>query len=377
MKKSLALIMILIISTMLLSGCWDYREVEHLAIVAGCAVDKSTNGKLYHLTVEVFETSGTKDSTTKSKLLESDGLTFFDAIRNALNTSHAKLYWSNCQIVIISKDIATDGIVPVLDYFLRGHEIRPTIKVLISQETTAREIITQKRSIPTVISFDVSSSLLANPQNLSTTQSNDLIKIANTLEGEGTALTLPAIRNTTNGDSVISELNGVAIFDKDKLIGFLNPDDTKYFLFAKDEIKGGTITGAISPGPRGIITGEIFESSTKIKPDDKDGVLTMSIKTKTTVSLVEQGIGNTNNADELLDTSADRFARFLEENISRVIAMVQTTYGQDIFGFGSVLSKENPKLWAELKLKWNETFRNIGTEVVSEITIRDSGRMES
>ena len=38
------------------------------------------------------------------------------------------------------------------------------------------------------------------------------------------------------------EANGIAVFKKDKLLGYLSSEETKYFLMATDEVKGGLLT---------------------------------------------------------------------------------------------------------------------------------------
>ncbi|MEA4823618.1 MAG: Ger(x)C family spore germination protein [Clostridiaceae bacterium] len=373
-KKAMAILIYPVICLMM-TGCQSYREVEHLAIVAGCAVDKSTESKVYHLTAEVYDTSGGSNSPTKAKLLESDGYSIFDANRNFIKTSPKKLYWSNCQIVIINEEIAKAGIKPVLDYYIRDHEPRPTILVLISQENTAREIILPK-SKPTIISADLFTSISISKKFQSTTNDLQLFQIINILDGEGgTALTLPAIRNISIDNMETSEVNGVAVFDKDKLIGYLKPEDTKYFLFTANKIKGGVLTTNIDPGPSGAISCDIIANDTKTTIIGQNNELIFQIKTKTTVSLLEQGIGQLTEESDFMERAKICLQNLLEENISRVVKMMQDEYGQDIFGFGTMLSKKKPALWQILQPNWNDTFKHLKVEVTSEVTIRDNGAM--
>jgi spore germination protein KC len=61
--KITLLILIILVNSILAAGCWSYREVDKLGIVAGVAVDTGANGQ-YKLTVEIVHISGGKDTKT-------------------------------------------------------------------------------------------------------------------------------------------------------------------------------------------------------------------------------------------------------------------------------------------------------------------------
>jgi spore germination protein KC len=85
MNKKYILILLIISSILLLSGCWNYREIERLAIVSGLAVDKDENSGEYLLTTEIVDVKETMGKTTlTSKKIDSKGKTILDAIRNMI-----------------------------------------------------------------------------------------------------------------------------------------------------------------------------------------------------------------------------------------------------------------------------------------------------
>jgi spore germination protein KC len=113
-RKWLLLTIVILLNGIFISGCWNYREVEKLAIVAGVAIDKGENNP-YKITFEILQVSGGKEAKTVSKIISMEGRTIFDAVRNAISLSGKKLYWSHTKIVVISKDIARNGILRVVD----------------------------------------------------------------------------------------------------------------------------------------------------------------------------------------------------------------------------------------------------------------------
>ena len=156
MRSKLFLILILIILMMILSGCWNYKDIEDMVIAAGMAVDKDEDSGDYLLTIEVVnnQPSGQgSESESKSVLIESEGKTIFDAMRNAIMKSGKKIFWGHCKLIIISESIAREGIIPVLDMMWRDAETRPDIWTLISKEKTAGEIYKSKSELEDIISF--------------------------------------------------------------------------------------------------------------------------------------------------------------------------------------------------------------------------------
>ncbi len=157
-KKRMLLFALPVFCVVFLSGCWNYRELNTMTIVAGIAIDRVADNKGYHLTFEVLdiaEASGEKSTSVSSLLIETDGLTIFDACRNALQRSDSKLYFGACKTVIISEDLAREGITPLLDWFRRDAEARSTMDVYISSEETAADILKHKAITNNIVSYSI------------------------------------------------------------------------------------------------------------------------------------------------------------------------------------------------------------------------------
>lgn len=143
MSKKLLIILLIILLMMALTlnsfGCWNYREVESLAIVSGMAVDKAENRKDFLITIETVQIQGGKETPIKSLRIESTGKTVFDAVRHAIKISAKRLYWPHSEVVIISQEVAREGIISVVDWVNRSSELRLTLNILVSKEKTAKE----------------------------------------------------------------------------------------------------------------------------------------------------------------------------------------------------------------------------------------------
>ncbi|MFZ7120778.1 MAG: Ger(x)C family spore germination C-terminal domain-containing protein [Eubacteriaceae bacterium] len=91
------LVIFLLINTILLCGCWNYNEIDKLAVVAGVAIDKGID-KNYSITVEIIKLqTGGMETNIKSEIISEEGDTVFDAVRGIIALIGEKLYWSNVE----------------------------------------------------------------------------------------------------------------------------------------------------------------------------------------------------------------------------------------------------------------------------------------
>ena len=127
MRKRAPFIIFIILIIASSSGCWDYREIDKLSIVTGIAIDRGENSK-YRLTFEIVDTQeGGIEKKTKSKLIESEGETIFDAVRNASKVTSPRPYFGHMRIVILSEQIAEEGVIDIIDFLNRDPEPRLNI----------------------------------------------------------------------------------------------------------------------------------------------------------------------------------------------------------------------------------------------------------
>ncbi|QCX33529.1 Ger(x)C family spore germination protein [Caloramator sp. E03] len=369
MKFKKALLISIIFNCLFLSGCWNYREIEQFSIVSGFAIDKSENK--YILTAEIIESTGGRDTKTSTKLISSEGVTIFDAIRNMIRYPGKKLYFSHTKVVIISSETAKEGMIPVLDLINRDIEPRYTMKILISKNIEAKKIL-EAGSGSEIFSYTLDDMLDAQ-KNLSSAPAVEVWEFINDLCKEGVSATLPTVTLEMMNDKATPKVEGSAVFKGDKLIGYLNGKDTKTFLFIKNKIKGGLITKKINiENNSANMSLEIFSNKTKIKPKFKNSKLIIDISTDTDVSIGEVSGDMDFSKEEVREKIKSYFEEELENQIKDLIKKVQTEYDSDIFGFGSTIKIKMPSLWKEIEPKWDEVFKTVDVNVKSNINIKNT-----
>jgi spore germination protein KC len=242
-KKSVCLLVSLL-AIFSLSGCWSYHGLNQITIIAGVGIDIDPSNNDYLVTCEVIDTASSgKESGIKSKIVDSSGKTIFDAVRNAKKKLNNKLYWGNAQILIIGNQLAQAGkLGTVIDWFLSDAECRENVGVIVSQEKSAKDILTSKGLDNPVISYEIKKIVDNDQTTTGTIESIPLYHVFNDLREPGMSVVLPAFHVVKNEDNPVVEANGEAVFKGEKLLGYLSAAESKDYLFAIGAINGGILT---------------------------------------------------------------------------------------------------------------------------------------
>jgi len=377
MTKKIASSLLILLLLIPLSGCWDYRGLDELTIVTGVAIDKKPEEDIYQLTYEIVDLiEPIKEKGPNRKLIESEGKTIFEAVRNAKRRVSNKLYFGHSELIIICEEIArNEDLNVVLDFFIRDSECRETINVVVSQEKTARDIIASEGIGHTVITNEILEILEDDKKITSSILSVELYRLFNIMGAEGKELALPAFHIVQNDGKPTAETNGTAVFKDNKLVGFLSPEESKYFLFIVNEIEGGIFTVA-SSGQRPDISFEIYNNDTNLSFEYKDEKLKIKIKTTTVVFLGEFMRQFAPLDEKELNALEETAEKELEDKIRNVVKKLQTEFGSDIFGFGNMIYKKDFRLWRQLKDNWDEHFKSLDLEVEADIRIMNTATIK-
>lgn len=376
--KRLISLLIPIVLLAALYGCNNYRGLDQMAIVTGMAVDTRGEMSGFRTTFEIIDmTKPIKEKGLTTIIIESEGETLFDAVRNAKKQVRSKLYLGHMKTVIIGREAAEKQLLPhITDWFLRDTECRETIRFIISQEKTAADILKIKNEESAAISYELESILGEDNKVTCSTYSLELYQVFGVIYSKGQSLTLPAVRIIPGNGMPRNEINGIAVFKDNAPIGYLSPEETKYFLFIMNKIEGGLLTVRIPDGAVGSETLEIVKSKTSRSYKLNKDQINITIKTKTEVHLDEAG-KEQDFLDENIIKKIEKAAnKNLENKIMEVIKKVQDEFGSDIFGFGKMISKKYPKQWEKLESDWDDNFKKITFKVISKVEIKNTSLLK-
>ena len=372
LKKLLTLLYVFLF-IMLCTACWDYREVDRLTIVAGIAIDKAYDDDLL-LTFEVADLLGAKsDKPIKSVLIESRGETFMSAIRNTLSKDNPRLYFGHTMVAILSRDIAEEGAMKVIDFLLRDDEPRLNINLFVSEEKTAGELFKYKPSLTELFSVELTN-ILDEQKNLAKAIPVPAYKFVSAVTAEGISAVLPSLCIIENAGGKTVKVGGTAIFKEDRLQGFISGEDTFALSFILDEVKGGVIVAKKdSDTGEKKVSLEIIESKTDIKPVYSNDKISIEINIDVKTFLNENMAGIDLKGEDKRAELKKCAEKQMNERIEKLIKKVQEGYGADIFGFGNSVYKNIPEVWKEKKDEWDKIFRELEVTVKTNIEIKHLG----
>ena len=376
MKKNKLVILVFIIAMcpIILSGCWNYREIDSMAIVAGMAIDKDEKTNQYMVTTEIItsQTQGAS-SNVNSELYSAEGYTIFMAIRNTIEKTGLRLFWSDAKVVIISEAVAKEGVIPVIDWINRDSELRSDMWMLIAKGNSAAEILKNKVKLNPVVSFHLDDTM-RSWKILSRYINSRLWSFIDEISSEEKCALVATVKNQVSDSTIAPDLSGCAIFKADKLVGYLDGRETLYTLMIKNKIKAGLIILQNVSGSHTNISLEIFSNKTKLVPIYNNGKVSMLIDIYPVVAIDEVGGTKDVMKEENLKILQSEAEKKIEDEVQYLISRLQKDYASDVLGFGEAFEKEKPKVSENFKKNGEDIFVSLKTEVKVHLEIKDSGK---
>lgn len=376
-KTAYRMIAALLIACTLLpmTGCQYAREIESLSVVAGAALDKGEDGKRYKLTVEVLDTnSDIQGNEIRTVYIQSQGDTIFEAVRNAVPKTAKRLYWSHCEILILGEELAKEGIEPVMDWFLRDLEPRSTMKLLVSQEASASEVLMSPPISEGITSFTINDSLRSDLISASMAPDIALYRAYTMLEtSQAQSLCLPAVGLDDSIEEPIPILGGTAIFNGDALAGYLSPELSKVYTLLTNQSLGSILATHLPQVPQGNISFEVYDTHCSLNPSFEGDTLHMGIEVNLNLSLGEIDHRSAEVLGEDVQRLRDIAQQEVEQSIDELLTLSQKHYRNDILGFGRALEIAYPDYWKAHAAAWREEFAALPYELTVTVNLRNAG----
>lgn len=360
-----------------LTGCWGLHELNTLAIVQGVGLDKRADQDQTDVTVQISKPTGSHQSnkeggndTAKAYWnLTNTGDTFSSALRQFTNDSIRRLYFPHNKVVIFGRHLAKDGVQPYVDFFIREHENRLTVKVLVANHK-ARAIFEVQPRLENITASDISD-LLRNQTTIAKSAQVNLKQFASGLMSKTAAPVVPIVDISGEEEKEKLIISGLAVFKKAKLAGELNMAEARGLLWAMGKVKGGILEVA-APDGEGKASFEILRSKSKITPKIQDNKVSFLIKIKEEDMLHSQS----SPKNLTLAPISKALGKVKKDAIhNEVMAALKKAkkLNADIFGFGKIVHKKFPKQWKEMEGEWDELFPKLEVAVQVESVMRRVG----
>ncbi|WP_127529623.1 Ger(x)C family spore germination protein [Paenibacillus kobensis] len=371
-----------------LTGCWDRRELNELAISVALGIDKVDDK--YQVTVQVVQPAevasqkGGAGNYAPVVMYQTTGITIFEAIRKMTITSPRKIYASHLRIVVIGEQLAREGIGNALDLLSRDYELRTDFFLLVAKGIKAEKVLKILVPLEKIPANKIYNSIRTSEKVWAPVTAVTLDDFIMDYESKGKNPVINGIRVTGNAEIGIKKENvemiqpaariknsGIAVFRKDQMIGWLTEDQSKGYNYVINTIK--STVGHIQCPDGGYVALEVVRSKSKMKAAVQNGNLRLAVDIH-----VEENLGEVQCQLDLTKVSViqelERKAELrVKDLVEQTMDSAQKKFRCDFFGFGNALHRSNPKAWKKLQPDWDEHFAEAPVSVTVKVNIKRTG----
>ncbi|CAM4371440.1 Ger(x)C family spore germination protein [Paenibacillus tarimensis] len=389
MNRHGILLPLLLLSLICQTGCWDRREVNEVSVVTGMAIDTGEEMK-YRLTVEVINSPELNQqqggAAAPAIVYWREGHTIAE-LAQKMNTGLTRdLVFSHMRLLVISLDVAREGLFDFLDYLERSREIRNDFEIILARKGKAADVLQITYPVQKVPSIKLNTQMQTLKREWGGDPDIRLKDIVNSLMSPGRepVMSIVKIRGSAEEGKSVSNMekvtpdalvfmDGLAIFKEDKYVGSLPVEAIPYVLLADNKLRETVISAACRENASERFTVDLKDTRAKIKMAVKDDIPQIHLGIE-----VEGQIDGTECADDLSKKKVyqayeSRTETVLAQRLKDVIVLVQTRYGSDIFGFGEEMNRQQHDYFQRVKGRWNIQFSKAAVSVKVNAKLRRAG----
>ena len=343
MKK----ILIIILTLLLCTGCFDYKEINDLAIINAIGVDYENDE--YVITLEILNDQIDKDSskiTSYTKVGHGKNLT--SAIENAADKLSKQLIFNHIKLMILSKSIIEEKFENIIDLFLRNTYFRENFYVISATKNKPETLLNHTTNEAPIASTAITDTLESIRYSSNT---NVLKKFDEIVEEVITYGIDTCFSNITLKDNEFI-VDGMSIFNNYNYKGNLNNEYVKIYNLLTDNfdrptytinydnlsfttaINNGKINAEIKSGTinvTGNLMGRIIDNDPKYNIRDPKNLEKID-----------------NDFTNLLNKKISEFIKVLQDNNSDILGITRNYYKKT--------RTKDKDYWLKLDIKSNIKF---------------------
>ena len=312
MKK----ILILLIFTICLTGCYDYQELNDRAIIVGLGIDYQNDEYVVNFEVLNSQKSGSEQSggsPNKSYLIEGSDKSFSKAYQKALFSLNKDAYLAHLKVVVFSEDIAKNHLENIIDYLIRDPNTRNVFYPVISKEVTAKEILSSTSEDSPVVSTSIEGLIDYNNFKESISANINFEKFLKLLFNDYQDAYLNVI---SLSDEKKVKIEGLAVFNRYKMIEALNEKESATLQLINNESTNYYVSLPCENDQNKSLTISLYDSDdTKLEVDDKN----IKINSKFKANIMDDECGYNFKDAKIYSDLEKKFANILEKDLNKTV----------------------------------------------------------
>lgn len=385
--KSRIITMMILIFSLLFTGCWDKSEIERRIFISTIGVDSSkdidkelkdySKDKFSEKTIKKIKVtygfpdisgfSPSKAIIEKDSTLTVDTYSMEGALIEASSKSSRSIYLGHTRLLLLSKDLFQypDTVKEIMDYISREPKLNRKINMVVTEGNTEQFMKAQfdvDKHIQTYISGIIDNSE-STSKVLGVTLNDFLVSMKERNKG-----LLPMLKVDRGSGEL--KLSGMAVIDDYEFKGELNDVETTNLELLRGNMKKGVKVICMEGHPYDY---EINKVKKEIEINQNNDNISVNIYLHLDGEIKDRYSADNKLKLEEVKLLEEALDKNIREECEKLVKNTQQNIGVDIIGIDEYMEKFKPSLWKQLKDSYKDQYLKTEVRIFVESTIRSVG----
>lgn len=364
-RSVLSLIVFFLAASSVLSGC-GFKDIDKRYFVVGMGIDKSDNEeKPYRITLKLGVPSIQIDAGKSKTQVESiDTASIAEGVRLLKAHVDKEIDFGHCKVFLIGEALAHDNIVEAVSWMSRRRDIQNIAAIGIGSPT-AEDVVKVQPAIERFPGNALNLFFSEDATESSFTFIEELSDLSRRLYENGLDPYLPIVKMQHKDNTYI--INSVALFDKEKIVTVLDPEETQLLNQLTPHISRTRQYGSYRTEP---FVAFINDIKTKYTLNKTDSALKVNMKIKQAITFEEMPLNSYfNNPQQTIA----QLEKAYSESVEKLLKKIQAA-GVDPYGFG--LRYRARYHLPNFKEEWPQLYKSMEIDVQTKVEVRGTGLLK-
>lgn len=383
--KKISLIIFTLFIILLSSGCYNYKEINEMAIVSSIGIDKDDKTNKYIVSAQIMNSKESEDSEDSQIIVYTkEGNTIHEALRSMTLESPRKLYGNHLSKIVLSEEVAKEGIDNVLDTFNRLTEVRNEFIITVVKDNKASDVLKVLTSTETIPAEYVKLSLKIADETSGLTYTTKLDEFISLYLKKGIDPVVPVLKidkktkkGTTTDNITTTDpmskivINNLAVTNKGKLETYLKTDEVIGYNFLRNQIQK-MIIPVKCDNENNYASITILNNKTKSNAVKKDNNYVINFNIKSEAIITEYNCKSNLKNEKVIEKLEKDTEKSIKKYIKKSLDKQKETKGK-FLGLERIIYLDYPKYNNEdYSVKYN-----VNVNLVRKGEIRNSIKGEN
>jgi spore germination protein KC len=370
-----ALLIFLVLSVALLSGCWSRRELDERNSLLAIGIDR-VKGKteLYKVSVQIpipnkiagRQGQGGGGGESAVKVMSATGRSIGDALNNLQKRLNQRVFIGHLRVLAISEEVAREGMEQVMDGFRRDPQIRRLLWPIIVKGSASDllEIKPKLVQIPVVYIMELIESGSKTGMIPDQSLGNYFV--------ETSTQSLQTYLNYVEAYQDEISWKGLAVIHGQKMVGALNDIQSGVLLQVREKMPGGDVVIPLPGKKDEFFTFRPHFVKSKLKVSEQGSQHEAVYHVTLQGDIIETTVPANYKKEEYIEKLQELVRGEMEKRAAKLLQQLQKELKTDVLKLGMALRAHHYwEYW--VKHDWEKDFPTFKIKILYTIKIRRLG----